>query len=221
MKTRLLGLVALLVWLAATQARAEDDWQYWSRLNLKIHNGEKFDFALYSEGWFRDDAERLELFLISPRLTYHLHKNINLGLNYTYLGFRGASLEDFLYQHRAEGEINPYWTFSNGIKFTTRNRFEYRWIENSGWNNTRMRNRFRLTFPTKGMGPMTSIFADTEFFYNFKKSRHEQQRTTPFGVNFKVTEPLGFQVFWLIHHVQGSSDWYSNQVLGTMFTYTF
>lgn len=206
---------------AVPHAEARDDFQYWPRFLFKLYNGEKFAFNLYSEGWIRDDASRLELFLISPKLVYKAHKNLNLQANYTYVGFRGPYRDDFHTMHRIEGEVNPHWTFKNGWKFITRNRIEYRWIENQGWDNTRMRNRLRLSIPTKNFGPMKSIYADTEFFINFRKEEHDEQRTTPIGLNFRVLDPLDFQVFWMIQSKRFRNDWYSNQILGTMLTYRF
>jgi hypothetical protein len=201
-------------------AQAADDFQYWSRYLFNVASKGNFNYMLYGEARLRNDAERLEIFLLSPQVQWKFSKNLNLQFNYTYIGSRGATRDDFAVQHRAEFEVNPHWSVGGWLKIQNRNRMEFRWIEDNGPDNPRLRNRLRFLFPLKGIGPLTSLFADTEWFYNFDQDKHDEQRTIPVGLNFKVNDLVNFQTFYMIQHTK-TDTWKSNQILGTMFTVKF
>lgn len=202
------------------EVQAGDDVQNWQRYLLRLAKVESVSFNLYAEGWLRDDMKRFELFLISPQIKWTATKNLNIQLNYTFLGSRSGARDDFAQQHRAEIEINPHWEIGDWLKVLTRNRMEFRWIEDQGSYNPRMRNRLRLVFPISDMGMLKSFFVDTEFFYLLDKDLHNEQRTTPFGLNFALNESVNFQAFYMIQN-QKTDTWKSNQIIGTMLTVQF
>lgn len=219
---RIRGIVLLFIVLFGfgSFCQAEDDIHYWPRFLFKLASTEKFNYNFYAEGWLRNDAERLEVFLIGPQVQWKFSKHLNLQFNYTYLGSRGATRDDFAEQHRAEFEVNPHWSVGQWLKIQTRNRFEYRWIENNGHDNDRMRNRIQLVFPVKEMGVLKSVYCDTEIFYNFKTDKHDEQRTVPLGMNFKVNDVVDLQTFYMIQNMK-TDTWKSNQIFGTMLTVKF
>lgn len=205
---------------ASSLVWADDDWQQWSELNLKLYKKDKIQLSVFSDFRLRNDARRFELYFFSPRLSYKLTDNLSLGLNYSYLQVRGSSQDDFRYQHRIEPEINPQWVFLDGIKVQNRNRVEFRWIEDQGSYNTRIRDRLRFVFPLVNNEFINSVYIDTEFFYNVAENQWDEQRTTPIGLNFNINDKVGFQAYYRIQHKK-SNTWRQNNIIGTMVTINF
>ncbi len=221
---KLFWILISLLWLTAG-ARADDDFQYWSQLSLRAYKSEKLDFVVFTDSRFMHNAEKLGLYYISPRLVYHHSENLDFGLNYTSLRSRSVAEtavdDSFNQQHRAEIEVNPQWALADWVKLKMRNRVEFRWIEQRGSDNTRYRQRWMLEFPLKDTLPLKSVYIYNEFFYDFRQDRLNENWTVPLGLNFKVSDKVGLQVFCMLQAQKGKSDWSSNQVLGTLIAVDF
>ena len=215
------GLFLTALIFTSANSFAEDEWQYWNRNNFVLYAKDRVSYAVLTDTRFNNDFRRVGLNFISPRVKYKAHDNLDLQLNLTYLTVRSNSRDDFGFQYRIEPEINPHFALTDWLKVYFRNRTEFRWIENQGSYNTRYRGRLRFTVPVKDMGALKSFFADSEFFYDFAENDHTEQRTTPVGVNFALTEKTDLQLFYMIQHKRGVDDWNSNQVLGSMLTVRF
>ncbi|MBZ0165782.1 MAG: DUF2490 domain-containing protein [Candidatus Omnitrophica bacterium] len=225
MKRAPVYLLYLLFVLFPGTATANDDFQYWSQYNFKVVDTEHVDFSLFTEGRFINNAEDNGLHLVQFKLSYHFFDHLDLGTNYTYLNVRTTNAlsgdSEFKYQHRAELEINPKWNLGDVATFYNRNRVEFRWIEDKGSYNTRTRHRFRLTFPFKQNKWLKSVFVDSEFFYNWAENDYDENRTVPVGLNFKLTDNLSLQAYYMVQSRRGSQDWRSNEILGTLLSYKF
>ncbi len=211
--------------MALTPAiQAEDDFQYWSQYSLKMIDTEKIDWSIYTEGRFYNDAKDVGLYLVSQKIKYDFFKHLSLGTNYTYLQFKTnntvASRSEFKYQHRAELEINPHWSFGDVLKFDSRNRVEFRWIEDKGSYNTRSRHRLNFTFPIKNKRFLKGIYANSEFFYNIAENQYDENRSVPIGLNFKLNDKSSLKTFYMIQAKKGT-NWSSNQILGTLLSLKF
>ena len=222
-KTGLFLFILIAGLMSARNAAGSDDAQYWSRYLFKVYSQDKLDFSFYTEGRMYDNASWDGLYLFSPQLKYKLNKNLDVQMNYSYLQTRNSSSKAFAYQHRIEPEINPHFMVGDFMEVQLRNRMEFRCIENKGWDNTRYRGRVRLNFPVKDFGMLKSVFMDTEFFYDISGHDHSEERTTPLGVNLKITKKTGLQLFYMIQNQdsKGNGDWLSNEIAGSMITVEF
>lgn len=204
---------------------ARDDFQYWSQVSIKPIKTEKYDFLVFTEQWFKNDAEKLGFYYISPRFIYHYSKKLDLGLNYTYVQTRSVlpSAVDDSYntQQRIELEFNPNWKPTSWSKLTMRNRVEFRWFEDRGWNHTRYRQRWTFDVPVKNIRFVKSVYANTENLYDFPEGKVLENRTAPIGVNFKINDKFGFSVYYQIQSQKGTKDWSSNQIFGTLMSIDF
>lgn len=225
MKLKTLILTLFVILLLPGFAQAEDDFQYWSQYIVKLIDTEKVDLSFYTEGRFYNDASDNGLYLFSPKVTYDFFKYLSFATNYTYIQYKSQSsdgtLSDYKFQHRAEVEFNPHFDIGDIAKFSGRNRIEFRWIENAGSYNTRSRHKLGLTFPLEDNKVLTSIFMDSEFFYNWAENAYDENRTVPVGVSFKLNDKATLKTYWMIQHQRGSDDWKSNQILGTLLSLKF
>ena len=214
-----------LIFTWGKESLAQDDFQYRSWATVKLIEKPKWSFRVYSDARFYNDAKDVGLYLASPRFQYKLFDNFDMELHYTYLGFKkntpsaGRSL--FNYQHRAELELNPHWEVGEWLKVHVRNRMEYRWIEDQGSDNTRYRHRWQFTFPLKGLGPLRSVYLNSEFFIDQAKEDYTENRAVPLGLNFRLSDKTKLQVFYMIQMKKGQEDWSSNQILGTHLIMSF
>jgi hypothetical protein len=208
-----------------TSTAASDDLQYWSRYTLKTHTFDRWELSTYGEARFYEDASKEGLYQVSERLKVKASDLIDLGVNYTYINNlvqdSKRRTEEFKYQHRAELEVNPHWRAADWLKINTRNRFEFRWIEDRGSDNTRSRHLVEFEFPLEGRAPFQSIYANNEFFIDFNTEKHNENRAVPLGVKFKLSDKATLSVFYMIQARRGPADWSSNQILGTHLTVTF
>lgn len=225
MKRKCIVCGMLLLLLSSGMASAEDDFQTWSQLSLKIAKREKAEFIFFSDSRLVGDARKLGLYFFSPRFVYHWAPGVDLGLNYTYLQSRNISPtavdDSFNTQHRAEIEVNPYWKLAEALKLKMRNRVEFRWLEGQGADNPRYRQRWVVEWVPKTFAPVKSLYASTEFIIDFHREDYVENRSVPIGINLKINERAGLQVYYMIQSLKGSKDWSSNQVLGTMFSFEF
>lgn len=222
-KITLILLGILLV--TAQTVSARDDVQYWSQIFLKPYKSEKVEFIIFTDSRFTRDAEKLGLYFISPRMIYHYSKNLDFGMNYTYLQSRNtasaAADDSYNRQHRAELEINPQWQPADWVKLKIRNRVEFRWIEKMGTDNTRYRQRWLLEFPLKNTRFLKSIYTSSELFYDFAADKYKENRTVPLGFNFKINDKMNAGLYYMIQSQKGANDWSSNQIIGSLISLEF
>lgn len=216
-KAFFLSLFLLALW--PIRAGASDDLQSWSLWTLETHRAGKFSVLTHGQVRIVDDVQDAGFFLISERLRYRFSERWDLGVSYTYLENeiedRTKKTEEFKYQHRLEVEANPRWTLWNRLKVKNRNRLEFRWIEDKGSDNARLRHRweFECAFP-RAESPR-SLYFNNEFFYDLSQREHNENRFVPFGVRFRVHPKTTLGFFYMIQWKKGPKDWSSNQVLGT------
>ncbi len=209
----------LLVFVSPTWAK--DDFQYRSLMTLKMVDTQKIDFVLFGQGRLIHDAKDVGFYSLSSQLKFDLWKNLSLGFNYTYLNVKVnnpvAGRSEFKFHHRVELEANPHWVIRDRLKVNMRNRYEFRWIEDGGSDNSRLRHRTNLEWPIKNRGPVQSIYANSEFFYDLHDHRYNENWTTPLGVKFRINDKTSLSFFYLLQSKRGADDWSSVQTFGTHF----
>lgn len=209
-------IFAQAVWTTAGWAR--DDFQYRSLYTFKLIDTKKFDFVLFNQFRMIHDAEDVNYYAISPQMKFDLWKNLGLGFNYTYLNVKihneTAQRSEYKFHHRVELEVNPRWKIRESIEMQLRNRYEFRWIEDQGAYNPRLRDRLNIEFPLKNVLPVQAVYINTEFFYDMSDHRFNENWTTPLGVKFKVTDNSSLSVFYLIQS-KLTEEWTTSHALGT------
>ena len=203
---------------AAKNVWAKDDFQYRQLLTVKMADTEKVAFSVFSQMRMNHDAQDINFFLVSPQLKFDVWKNLALGLNYTYVNLKGfnpaAGRDEFKIHHRCELEVDPHWTLGDWLQIQTRNRYEFRWIEDQGSDNPRIRHRTNLEFPLKNVLPVQSVYMNSEFFYDVNDHRYNENWTVPLGVKFKVNKKTSLSIFYMIQS-RLTDDWTTSQILGT------
>lgn len=218
-----LTLIALLLG-SFQSAFARDDLQayQWLSLNLWQQNPHKLHF--YADNRFIDDASEQWLWLASLRYKYAAHKNLQLGLGYTYLDVRNIAADTWTHQDRLEFEFSPKAKLSDTLSFHFRNRLEVRYIEDVANPSYRTRHRIQLTKSLQSER-ITKLYANTEWFYLYDKGRDlfNEVRTVPLGVGFKLTESASIDLFYMIRTTRPNRDteWSHAHALGTHLIYTF
>lgn len=215
----------IIFFLLAMPAYAQDDFQVWSQVAVKMIDTKKFDLTTFADLRKGHDAEDVVLYFVSEKMAFDLWKYLSLGLNYTYLNSKVnnkvASRSEFKEQHRAEVEVNPHWGVGDWLKISVRNRVEFRWIEDNGSHNTRYRHRWTFTFPLKGMKALQAVYFNSELFYDQAKHEYNENRTVPLGLKFKINDKASFDLYYMIQSKGVSRNWSSNQVLGTLVSVSF
>ncbi len=211
-------VIIFLFFLITTPVFARDDFQYRQLLTIKLIDTKKVDFVLFNQMRLNHDAHDVGFYSMTPQLKFDFWKNLQLGLNYTHLNFKAfnaaAGRDEFRFHHRLELEVNPHWDFGERLKITTRNRYEFRWVENSGPGNDRFRQRTNLEIPLKNVLPLQAIYANTEFFYDFADHRYNENWTVPFGVKFKINDKANVSLFYMVQS-RLTDAWTTTQIVGT------
>ena len=200
-------------------ARAAEEFQNWHGFNWRIHQTTNFDASAYGEVRYRDDASQLFQSLVSPRLTWKVLPNLDLGLNYTWFANRTKTGE-FADTHRLEVEVNPHVKITDWLEFHNRNRLEIYWADGVNGERYRSRDRLQFTVPLKGFAPLESIFCNNEFWYEFYRSDYTANRAVPVGLNFHVTGHTHVAVFYMIQSSkQLTGHWDQAHILGTTLSF--
>lgn len=205
----------------AQPVRAADDFGSWHALSVKFLDTEKWTLSAFGQLRFRDDSSELFAYQLSPQVIYKVSPYLRLGMNYTYLPTKPPGGDDFLDQHRWETEINPRWPVNDWLTLELRNRFELRWLEGRSDTNERSRHRPQATFRLKGLGPLESVFINNEFFYDYDAHRYNENRLVPLGLNFRVSDHVGFSTYYMLWSVRGGGQWNNAHILGTQLSLSF
>ena len=214
-----------ILFIACGPVLARDDFQYWSQYLFKTLDTKYVDLFTWVDMRLKDDATTLTNAEVSEKVKFDFWKNLSLGLNYTYLNSKVSSKlagrDEFKFTHRIEPEMTPHWKIGDWLNLDIRNRIEFRWIEDSGSNNTRFRQKWTFDFPLKNILPVKSVYAGNEFFYDQKKHEYNEDWLTPLGVSFKVNDKTLLNVYYMLQLKKGTEDWSSNEVLGTLLSTVF
>ncbi len=206
-------MTIFLLLIGSLALRAENDFQYWSRFQVKVIDTKYVDSINFWDLRFFDDSSNFGFWQTSQKIQVDLIRNLSLGVAYTYLDNEVAN--EFKYQHRLELETNPYWSWKEWVNIRNCNRVEFRWIEDKGSDNGRFRQLLEFEVPIKNISPVQSLYFNNEIFIDFNQKELNENRVVPFGITFKVYKKTSFKVSYMIQSKKTAHDWLSNQVLGT------
>ena len=77
--------IFLFLFVLAAGARAEDDFQSWNQVSLKVPVTDKVSLTTFMDARLTEDVRELGIYYFSERLNVKASPHWNLGLNYTYL----------------------------------------------------------------------------------------------------------------------------------------
>jgi len=200
------------------------DSHYSNYTVIKKKLNDKLDAFVHANLKFKDDMSRLYYFYIRNGLTFHAHKNLDLGLAYRWVEtqVKKTTEKDWKIEHRLEFEIAPKTNLGE-LKVIDKNKFEYRYFENEGRDNWRYRNSFELSYPVEIFNVPISLLCSEEFFYELNaKEINTHWLTAGFGK--KLNENLNLDIFFrveLIRKAEGINSWDRINVLGTKLTWYF
>jgi hypothetical protein len=206
---------ALLSFGLALTTRAADDFGSWHALSLGVFENARWTVTGISQVRLRDDSSQLFAYVLSPQVVFKAGPYLRLGANYTFLPAKPAGRSDFLDQKRWEFEVNPRWPVNDRLTLELRNRYELRWLEGRPGTNERSRHRPQASLRTTHTGPLESVFANNEFFYDYRAHRYTENRLVPVGLNFRVNPRAGFRAYYMVRSVRGPARWSHTHVLGT------
>ncbi|MDQ0448700.1 DUF2490 domain-containing protein [Methylobacterium aerolatum] len=157
----MLPLLASLLVAGTPVPALANDAQLWFNTTLF---GSVGDLAYYAEVQprFGDDISKLDQFFFRPALGWKINDNLKLYQGYAYVEDRGGStvrIEDRSFQ-----EIN--WTIGefNGVKASSRTRFEQRWRSDGRDVGFRVRSQLRAAAPLTDRKGSVAALGWTEVF---------------------------------------------------------
>jgi hypothetical protein len=214
------AIVALcpLLWVGAISHA--DDTQYRSELYVKTLDTKYVDVTVWGQIGISDSTPNPSRYQVGPKVALDACEYLSFGVNYSY--FRKESpipqTDDFepRDEHRAEFEVNPHYTFHNGVQINLRNRWEHRWFIDTDRQNDRSRHRLEFVVPVKRMGPLTEIFSQAEVFYDYDRELTSEERIVPLGLTFKLARQVKLKTFYMWQPIQfAPGEWSSSHVFYT------
>lgn len=206
-------LIGLAVLFGRTTPLRADDFQGKYRLSLSAWQQGDWEVQLHAETRWQDDSSRLKERLFTPQILWQATEHLKLAAAYTHLEFRSG--KGFDNDHRLELEANPHWKLADWASLDLRNRMEFRFRDGPGNGTERYRGRAQFVFPINHLGPLTSVYANDEVFYDFGFHQVNQNRLTPIGLGFKLNDHAQFRIFYMIQSTRSKAEWDHAEVLGT------
>ena len=211
---RMIRYALLAVFLTGVPVLSQaDDFQSWQWTTVDVFNNDDWRFYLYGDNRIGDDLSRSYIQIVSPRLKYHFHENLDLGLGYAFLNIDPLTGADDYWQHRAEFEFNP--KFSMGPwSFHNRNRLELRWNNGEGKRLPRLRNRFQVKYKL-GDGLLNNLYANNEFFFLLDSGTYGENRMIPAALGLKLSDHVNLDLFYMIQSIDRPDGWENAHIAGT------
>lgn len=212
-------LISVPAILCGCVARA-DEFQWRPAASIRLLETGKFELFAYNENWLvAHDGLSYDQYQLSVRTRYHVHTNVALGLNYTYLESQrhlsdGSST--WQEQNRIEFEVTPHWEHPSGLRLSNRNRLEVRWIEDRPDENYRSRHLLEVGWPVKLPHPFTGAFSSGEVFYDWTLGRVTEWRASPAGVDIRLCPRTSLRLFYTWRESEQSMSWVTSHVVWTV-----
>jgi hypothetical protein len=209
--------VLLTAVVFCSQARATDlpngDFQYWSpnSVDKKINNDWKV--AVGEETRLGNGASWIYYQHAEGGIIYSgLAKWLDLAFFYRQVYFRDVG-DKWHQEERPFVNISLKGEFY-GFKYTDRNRFEYRMIDNVE-DHVQYRNKLSVLAPIKWTRYELQPLVEEEVFYSFLRNRWVSSELTS-GLRFKLMKNMSVDVYYLVKNSWVKADkWKEYNVVGT------
>ncbi len=204
----------------ATSIFAAGDNKYYSEFAFKHKLNDKFDLFFTPEFRYNEDMGNLYYYQMRVGSTFHAHNNLDLALAYRFI------------QNKVKGE----WDNNDvqfiemiaipkiklgGFNISDANKAEYRFYENAP-NRWVYRNLLTFAYPTKIGGFEFTPYVSDEIYYDFEVGKVNLNWAT-LGANKKINKYLTLGLYYRAEtsRVDSSSEWLTNQILGSNVTIDF
>lgn len=221
LKKLIISLIAGLALTTCTQKACANDrsgFQYWSTADIAIDINKDFKALFQEELRLGDDGGHLYYQHSDIALIYKgLPDWIDLGLN-----FRKVYVEDDSNTWRQENRPHLNVTLKKklgAITFSTRNRIEYRDIEQKTgtW---RYRNKFTIKFPFELTSLKLKPYIADEIFIKLNGEGYSANRVYG-GVTFNILKNIKSSIYYVWQSARASPGRNDIHAIGTKFVFSF
>ena len=216
---------AIVAWLigivSALPAARADVFQNWYQHNVFKRLDDRWSVGNSMDLRVTDGFGEIATTMFSPRVRRDLGPHWSAQLNTTWLEAQAANERGRTEVLRLETELNPRYALTEHLTFSSRNRFEWRFIEDVDDVNQRIRLRPQLDLRTPWAGPLRGVFVNNEAFYDFDRARVTENRLVPFGLVFQPTARTELRVYHLWRRTLSGDRWFDFHVLGLLANMNF
>lgn len=213
-------LTAVIFCAEAGAADLENgDFQYWAVNNVDKKINANWKIAAGDETRLGNNASWIYYQHGEAGIVYSgLAKWLDLAFFYRQVYFRDVG-DKWHQEERPFVNISLKGEFC-GFKYTDRNRFEYRMIDNVE-DHVQYRNKLSVLAPIKWTRYEIQPLVEEEVFYSFLKNRWVTNEFTS-GIRFKLIKGMSIDVYYLVKNIWIKSDkWKEYNVIGTTIRYGF
>ena len=200
--------------LAPRAARA-DDFGTWQWTTVDLYKGEKWSAAFFNELRWIEGSRDFSLALQGPTARYLATPDTSFGLSAYYLHVQRGYLLDDTNQAWLELDMLNSWHPVENLTLSLRTMFENRWLEDPHTSVQISRHRLGAAWTLHDCGPLTKIYANNEFFYDWDAGEFNENRAIPLGVSFHLCDWANLDVFHMIRSRDGKDGWRHEFILGT------
>jgi hypothetical protein len=163
------------------------------------------------------DISKVFYYKISENFACKTLPYLDLEAHYSFIEQKNRGAKSFKNTNRLEFELNPFFTFDNGITCKWRNRLELAKRQGVSRIQFVARHRCMISFPIENYGSLTSVNMYEEIFYDFDTNQFNQNRFTPIELSFIFNREMTLNLFLMLRDFYNSSSerWYRSIVLGT------
>ena len=200
---------------------AKWDVQYWQQLQWKSWESGRWKLYTLGETRLTHDLRWFTYYKISPSIAYRALENLDLELHYSYINVKTVSATAFSNRSRLEIEVNPFYTFKNGIEIKWRNRMEFIKQQKRLHIQYVTRQRLTLKFPLHYCGSLLALKVMDELFYDLARKRYSQNRFYPLILTFALGKEATLDLFLMVRSLFSfsSNKWYRQAALGTTISF--
>ncbi|TRD12225.1 DUF2490 domain-containing protein [Erythrobacter insulae] len=209
MQRILLFAAAIAAVFASPAAATEDDFNVWGGQFIFVDLDKDGDWFVRAEAQerFTQDADRLGQLLLRSFVGYRLNETATVGGGYAYILTDPVGPAQ-INEHRIYQEVTlTLINTEDGVKLTSRNRFEQRFFEEDGETGLRYRNQVQLTAP---ISEKTNLVLYTEPFIGVNETRFNRGGVALWrnfaGVSFPVAKGVSFTPGYLNQYVVRSGE---------------
>ncbi len=201
----LAALVTFCAALIASPASAtEDDFNIWAAQVIAIDLDDEGEWFVRGEAQerFTNDADRLGQLLLRSLIGYRINENVTVGGGYAYILTDPIGPVE-VNEHRIYQEATfVLFKNANGLRVTSRNRFEQRFFEEDGETGLRYRNQVQLRTP---ISESASLVLYTEPFIGVNETRFNRGGVAVWrnfaGVSLPIADGISVTPGYLNQHV--------------------
>jgi hypothetical protein len=215
-----IALMASTIVAPSLHAEFDEDARLWQTLGITFHDSESWRVTAHAQSRLFDEGKFLGAWLLFPTVQYKVHPNLDLGATYLLEDIRGEAGTDFTRLHIFWLHASPHWQINEDWGFAMRHVLGLRAVE-SGEDYWISRHKFGLNRKLKTAGPLVSLGASTELFYDYDDNRLFENRFVPISGTFKLSDQAKLSLYLMAQSKRfaGRSDLETAYIFGQSVSY--